>query len=81
MNKIVKIENEQKQPEIDWGKKQYLISTVDTLVYYRGEHSSETFEGVLISGVHNPKLVNSWRKSIFRPLAKGEIVTVQFSND
>lgn len=81
MNKIVKIETEQNTPEIDWSKPQYLISIHNALVYCTGKHRGSTFNGILVSGNYTPHLGNDWQKIYFRPLAPGEIVTVQFSND
>ena len=82
MNKIVKIETEQKQAEIDWDEPQYMINQDrDLLLHSTGQHSADTFEALYVSGCVAHKQVSSWKKSRFRPLAKGEIVTVQFSND
>ena len=81
MNKIVKIEKKQNLPVIDWNKPQYLICDDDTLVYCTGKHKGKSFNGVVLSGLEDPHFYEVWDKSAFRPLSKGEIVTVQFSND
>lgn len=82
MNKIVKIETGKTKPKIDWSKNQYVMSDGGTLVYFIGNHSGENFEGIALgSNSHLPHLAKNWDKSQFRPLAPGEIVTVQFSND
>lgn len=85
MNKIVKIETEKTKPEIDWSKSQYLVNSYgDILVVSTGEHQEDTFTSICISGgvpAQRYTTTPGWFKSAFRPLAPGEIVTVQFSND
>lgn len=67
--------------EINWNKKQWLISGEGKVVFTSGEHKSDTFEGTVLPNEHDEgHFSRCWAKSCFKAIPK-EGLTIHISND
>jgi hypothetical protein len=67
--------------EINWDKKQWLISGDGKVVFTNGVHYQSTFEGTVLPNEHDEgHFSKCWAKSCFKAIPK-EGLTIHISND
>jgi hypothetical protein len=75
-----KVLNQEKN-EINWDKKQWLMSGEGKVVFTNGEHGKDIFEGTSLPHENdNGHYSRCWSKSCFKAIPK-EGLTIHISND